>query len=158
VATRCAEAHRPCPIANQRSIERSWRGTRSPRSHEHAAARSAVATVAKREAAIACGCSTTSNTACSATVVATARANAPRKGTRARGCMWMGASTTTGFTGSGAKGLSHYPAWTRRDRQRVFAIQLVWSRMIFQPCGPLRQTSEKMPSSFFAAPWAARSR
>src|ERR1035437_111199 len=34
--------------------------------------------------------------------------------------------------------------------------QLVWSTMIFQPWGPLRQTSEKMPSSLVASPLAAR--
>jgi len=42
-------------------------------------------------------------------------------------------------------------AWEEDD-------QLVWSRRIFQPCGPLRQTREKMPSSFLASPLAVRSR
>src|ERR1035437_2371906 len=34
--------------------------------------------------------------------------------------------------------------------------QLVWSTMIFQPCGPLRHTSEKIPPSLVASPLAAR--
>ena len=38
------------------------------------------------------------------------------------------------------------------------AAQLVWSRMIFQPCGPLRHMSEKMPSSLVASPRVLRVR
>jgi hypothetical protein len=53
------------------------------------------------------------------------------------------------------------PGWHEAQRLcAMFALkrQLVWSSRIFQPLGPLRQMSEKMPSSFLASPFAVRSR